>query len=89
MPLNVSGGNVNQKTAVQTWQQFKNAESPFKTKFNSLTNPQKSAALNTITNWDINAASPTVARENALFLAVALLYIIIGYLAREFIKNQG
>lgn len=89
MPINISGGDANKKGAVQTFQQFKSAESPFKTKFNGMTNPQKSAALNAITNWDFGAASPTVARENALFLAVALLYIVVGFLARIYIKNQG
>lgn len=89
MPIVVSGGDTNKKAAVQTFQQFKSAESPFKTKFNAMTNPQKSAALNAITNWDFGAGSPTVARENALYLAVALLYIVVAYLARIYIKNQG
>lgn len=89
MAINVNGGDANQKSAVQNFSQFKSAETPFKSKFNALTNPQKSAALNAITNWDFSAASPTVARENALFLAVALLYIVVGFIARQYIKNQG
>lgn len=89
MAINVSGGDTNKKAAVQTWSQFKSAESPFKTKFNAMTNPQKNAALSEISNWNFAAGSPTVARENALYLAVALLYIVVAYLARIYIKNQG
>lgn len=89
MAINVNGGDANQKSAVQNFTQFKSVETPFRTKFNAITNPQKSAALNAISTWDFAAAAPTVARENSLFLAVALLYIIVGYVARMYIKNQG
>lgn len=50
-------------------------------KYNGLTGGQKSTALNTLINWDIAAASPSVARENGLFAAVCLLAVCVGYLA--------
>lgn len=87
MPLNVSGGDAIKKTLRQTWSQFVQAETPFKSKFNAMTNPQKATALSEITNWQFAAGSPTVARENALYLAVALLYIAVGFLAREVYRS--
>lgn len=89
MAINIPAGNNQQKAAIQAWGNFKAAETPMKSKFSGLTNPQKTAALNAITSWDFAAASPTVARENALFLAIALLYVVVGYIARQYIKNQG
>lgn len=89
MAINIPSGDNIKKEAVQIWNNFKAAETPMRSKFNGLTNPQKTTALNAITNWDFAAASPTVARENALFLAVALLYIVVGFIARQYIKNLG
>lgn len=49
--------------------------------YNALTNPQKSAALTALVNWNANAPAPTVARENALYVAVVFLTVVVGYIA--------
>lgn len=60
---------------------FYTALDALKPKWDNATGPQKNAALNAITNWDFAASTPTVARENALFAAIALAYIVMAYLA--------
>lgn len=87
MPLSITGGNVQEKAAKQSWDNFKLAEAPFVSKYNALSGSDKSSLLGIITNWNFQAASPTVNRENALFVAIALLYLVVGYLARIYIKN--
>lgn len=67
--------------AEQIKDNFYTALDALKPKWDNATGPQKNAALNAITNWDFAASTPTVARENALFAAIALAYIVMAYLA--------
>lgn len=87
MAIQITGGNTQERDAVRAWSNFKAAETSFKSKYDGLSGANKSVALNAITNWDFAAAAPTVARENALFVALALLYILVGFIARRYIKN--
>ena len=62
------------------------AETPLKTNYDNpavISNAQKIAALNVMTNWN---GQTTANKVDALYVAVCLLFIMVGYLIREKIK---
>lgn len=61
----------------QEYAQFKLLRDTLRTYWNSLTNPQKQAALNTFTNW---GSATAVAKADALLAGLALIYITVGFL---------
>lgn len=50
-------------------------------KYDALSGTDKTNALTALINWNFGAANATVARENALYVAVCLLFVCVGYLA--------
>lgn len=87
MPLNAPAGDNYKKDARQRLSEFQHAETALKAIYALLTGGQKSNALTALTNWNFSAANPTVGRENALYVAVCLLFVMVGYLIRLQIKE--
>lgn len=67
------------QTAHQNINDFKTLETRLKTRYNALTNPQKAALLDTITNWQ---AATAAQKSDALLGAVTLTIIVAGYIGR-------
>jgi hypothetical protein len=81
-------GNKDELVARQRFNEFQQGETSLKTNYSNLSGANKTAALNALTNWNFSAASPSVGRENALYVAVALLYVMVGYLIHLSIREN-
>lgn len=78
------------KTAAETYRShFNQAHDAMKAKYDAADPSLKSGALSILLNWNFSAAQPTVNRENALYGAVALLYICMFFIVERMFREQA
>ncbi len=61
----------------QALNNFKDLRREAKTKYDPLNKATRDGHVANFTAWDWNASSPTVQRENTLYFAVLVLYLVV------------